>query len=272
MAKTGRSPLFSRLVAQVPAETYERCGTVGDVFEAALAILRKGTNRDEYVYRSALTLNILLGRHSLRTASMLNEFRVGNAKADVAILNGTTTVYEIKSERDSTARLVKQIEAYNRVFARTYVVAGSNYVEAVKSLVEPEVGILRLTSRGCISEVRVGQDCPTRICPLAVLDCVRTSEAVSILNYLNVSVPDVPNTQVRGELQKRFSRLKSTDVHAGFVATLKRTRAQLPLATLVEQVPPSLRAAALSVPLKKSEHGRLIGAVNTQLREAMLWR
>ncbi|MEI9986083.1 MAG: sce7726 family protein [Aliidongia sp.] len=53
----------------------------------------------------SVTQKILMGKHSLRTASMLNEFRAGSCKADLVILNGTATVYEIKSERDSLTRL-----------------------------------------------------------------------------------------------------------------------------------------------------------------------
>lgn len=83
--------------------------TVGEAFNEAFALLRQTGLRNEYVYRSALTHNLLLGKHSLRTACMLNEFRIGSCKADLIILNGTGTVYEIKSERDSLSRLQNQI-------------------------------------------------------------------------------------------------------------------------------------------------------------------
>jgi hypothetical protein len=86
------------------------------LFDAAFQLLKRQGCRDEYVYKAALVQKILLGRHSLQTASMLNEFRVGGCKADLAILNGTATVYEVKSERDSLARLQRQIAAYTTVF------------------------------------------------------------------------------------------------------------------------------------------------------------
>ena len=106
LATRGSSPAFARLAREtclfeVPAEN----GRVRDAFDTAFAALRVVGNRDEYIYKAALTHNVLLGTHSLKTASMLAEFRVGQCKADVAILNGTSTVYEIKSERDSLDRL-----------------------------------------------------------------------------------------------------------------------------------------------------------------------
>src|SRR3546814_5194136 len=101
MAKKGRSGLFRRLIDQTDLieRAYPRA-TVGDTFDSAFDILKVAGHRDEYIYRAAISHKVLMGTHSLRTASMLNEFRAGSCKADLVILNGTATVYEIKSERD----------------------------------------------------------------------------------------------------------------------------------------------------------------------------
>jgi hypothetical protein len=45
----------------------------------------------------------------------------------------------------------------------------------------------------------------------------------------------------------------------------------MPLSNLVAQLPPSLHTAALSLPLRKIDHSRLISAVNTPLQDAMGW-
>src|SRR5438128_1527304 len=106
LARKGKSPLFARLASQLHLlHSLPASERVYNVFEAAFAVLGREGYRDEYIYKAALTQRILLGKHSLQTASMLNEFRVGECKADIAILNGTATVYEVKSERDSLARL-----------------------------------------------------------------------------------------------------------------------------------------------------------------------
>lgn len=99
LAAKGKSAAFPRLVYE--AEIASLCvlkGRVRDAFEAAFRVLKQDGLRDEYIYKAALTHRVLMGKHSLRTACMLSEFRVGECKADIAILNGTTTVYEIKSE------------------------------------------------------------------------------------------------------------------------------------------------------------------------------
>ncbi|WP_451974114.1 sce7726 family protein [Azospirillum endophyticum] len=245
---------------------------MSDVFEAAFSILRKGNYRSEYVYRAALTKKILMGTHSLKTATVLNEFRVGESKADIAILNGTATVYEIKSERDSLIRLEKQIESYRKVFPKVFVIAGGNHVDAILSLELPDVGVLRLSQRHQISTLRDATVCYAHICPIAIFESIRANEAKLILEQIGTPVPDVPNTALHFELRKLFEALSPEQAHLGMVRALKKTRNSMTLSNLVDKLPPSLRAAALSIPLRKADHERLIQAVNTNFIEAMKWK
>lgn len=272
MARKGRSPLFTRL-----AEESQLLGAISpskrvyDFFDVAFSVLKQVGYRHEYVYKTALTHKILLGKHSLRTASMINEFRVGCCKADIAILNGTAAVYEIKSERDSLSRLDRQITAYAKVFAKIYVIASESHINAVLDTIPDAVGILCLSSRHQITPLREAVDQPELTSPGAIFDSIRTGEARIILSSYGISIPDVPNTKLHQVLRQAFLKLDPTQAHEGMVRVLKRTRNLLPLSALIDQLPPSLQTAALSVPLRKADHKRLVVAVNTRLKDAMGW-
>jgi hypothetical protein len=272
MARKGKSPLFARLASQsLLLESPTASRRVCDLFDSAFSFLKREGYRDEYIYKAALTHKILLGKHSLQTASMLNEFRVGECKADLVILNGTSTVYEVKSERDSLSRLERQVAAYARVFAQVYVIAGENHVSAVIASVPKDVGVLRLNGRHKISTLREAADRPERTSPAAIFDSIRTLEARMILQSRGVSVPVVPNTELNSALRQLFIKLDPHEAHDGMVQMLRKTRNLLPLSDLVAQLPPSLHTAALSVPLRKPDHARLVTAVNTRLKDAMAW-
>jgi len=272
MARNGRSPLFARLVTQSQMlRSMSLSDRVSTVFEAAFSLLKREGYRHEYIYKAALTHKILLGKHSLQTASMINEFRVGDCKADVAILNGTATVYEVKSERDSLARLERQIAAYATVFAKVYVIAAESHIRAVAITVPDSVGMLCLNSRHQISTLRDATDQPERTSPSAIFNSIRIEEARMILSDFGVSVPHVPNTKLHAVLREAFVKLDPIQAQEGMVRVLKHTRNLLPLSALVDQLPPSLHTAALSVPLRKVDHQRLVDAVNTPLKDAMGW-
>ncbi|MDD2988099.1 MAG: sce7726 family protein [Zoogloea sp.] len=272
MGRKGRSPLFTRLFHQTGLSGQSIAkGTVATAFEAAFAVLRKSGFRDEYVYRAALTHNILLGRHSLSTASMLTEFRAGSCKADLAILNGTATVYEIKSDRDSLARLTNQLENYRKVFAKIYVIASEAFVQEIVSSTSSDVGVLSLVRWNRIQTVREAVDRPDLVCPETIFDSLRLAEAREILRSFNIAVPDVPNTKLYGVMRKYFGQLDPTEAHQKMVQTLKRTRNLAQLGSLLDQLPPSLQPAALSIQIRQADQERLLQAVQTPFNEAMAW-
>jgi hypothetical protein len=272
MARKGKSPLFARLATQSSLlDRLQLSEHVYTLFDAAFSLLKREGYRHEYIYKAALTHKILLGKHSLQTASMINEFRVGGCKADVAILNGTATVYEVKSERDSLSRLARQVASYATVFAKVYVIASDSHVEAVSQTVPDFVGILCLNGRHNISTLREAADQPERTSPAAIFDAIRTAEARMILASYGIAVPTVPNTVLHSVLRQAFVKLDPVQAHNGMVRVLKRTRNLLPLSALVDQLPLSLQTAALSVPLRKIDHDRLVTAVNTRLQDALGW-
>lgn len=272
MARKGRSPLFTRLFAQTGLSNQRLINaTVGDAFEAAFAVLRKPGIRDEYVYRAALTHNILLGRHSLNIASILTEFRAGACKADLAILNGTATVYEIKSDRDSLARLSNQIANYRKVFAKIYVIAGEGHIQEIVSSTPDDIGVMSLVRWNRIHTVREAADRPDLVCPVTIFDSLRLAEARAILYDLNIPIPKMPNTMLYSAMRECFKQLEPALVHHQMVRTLKRTRSLAPLSTLVNQLPASLQPAALSIQVRKVDHERLLKAVRTPLDEALTW-
>lgn len=272
MAARGRSPLFARLASQSFTDAeLELMTSVGDAFNFAFRCLMKGANRDEYIYKAAITQRILLGRHSLRSACMLNEFRVGHCKADLVILNGSATAYEIKSERDGLARLTRQLENYQAVFPMRYVIAGENHVDSVLDSADEDVGVLMLSARYQISTVREARERLDLIQPAVLFDSIRIDEAINILKCRNIEIPDVPNTRIRKEMRDVFCGLAPQDIYPTFLSVLKRSRTLAALEDLVGGLPESLHAAALTVRTKPADHKNLVAAINSNLADALGW-
>jgi len=272
LARKGRSPIFSRLLKESGmTNAISSSDSVGHLFEMAFAVLRQPNNRHEYVYKAAIAHKILLGTHSLKTASMMTEFRVCGCKADVAIINGTSTVYEIKSERDNLDKLVRQIEAYRKFFASVNVIAGENHLAEISDSLPSDVGIMVLSDRYQISTIREATDDPSRVVPEVVFDSLQLSESRQVLDIYGISIPKVPNTQMYQELRERFLTLSSSQVHDGVVKVLKETRNQRALADLSDSLPEALRAAVFAMPLRLQDRDRLKNVMDTPISEALLW-
>jgi hypothetical protein len=271
LARNGKSPIFARLVREIGPERFESVTTVSDAFNVAFKSIDVPGRRDEYVYKSALAKKVLLGRHSLRTASMLTEIRVDGNKADVVVLNGTSTVYEIKSERDSLARLPNQLESYRRAFASVNVITSEAHLKRVMEIAPADVGVLVLNRRGRISEFRKALDRPERINPATLFDALRIQEASQVLSKLRVSVPEVPNTERFGVFRELFEGQDPTALHRAAVSVLRRSRSQMGISDFLSSLPSSLKAAALSTPIRLGDRTRLVAAVETPFPEAEQW-
>ena len=272
LAQKGSSPQFSRLAKESGLlEQKDRDSPLCNFFEQAFSLLKRKGSRNEYTYKAVLARKILLGKHSFQTAAMLTEFRVGSCKADIAILNGTSTVYEIKSERDSLVRIQDQVSWYRRFFAHVNVITGEHHIKNVLATVPVDVGVLLLTDRFQISTIRQSQYSPERISQEVIFDSVRRDEAKKILRKYGIGIPNLPNTLMYSSLRTKFLDLTSEKAHDGMVEVLGNTRSQSAISEIIKAIPHSLQAVVLSTPLRKKEYSRLLGVLNIPVIEALKW-
>jgi hypothetical protein len=273
MSKKGESGVFARLLVELGlSQRLDALSLVRDVFNAVYTHLCTEGNRDEYVYKAALTHKVLLGKHSLNTASMMTEFRVGKSRADIVILNGTATVYEVKSERDSLRRLDSQLDEYRKVFAQVCVLAPETHVDGILAVAPADVGVMCLGKRHRISQVRNPVNNPGRICPIALFEVLRSAEAKQILINLGFEIPAVPNTLLHSVLRNQFEKLNPILLHQEMVKVLKTTRSLKMVGDLLPRLPSSLHLAALMQNVPAKHHENLVKAINTPLSEALNWR
>ncbi|HFD31772.1 MAG TPA: hypothetical protein ENJ28_03525 [Gammaproteobacteria bacterium] len=273
LARKGYSSLFARLAKEsLPlVNEVSSKAPISDLFESAYLLLKKRNYRHEYIYRAAITHKILLGKHSLNTATMVNEFRVGNNKADAVIFNGTTTVYEIKSERDSLSRLSGQIDSYQKVFKRINVIVGDNHYGSVKKSVPEDIGIIVLSDRFQMTTLREAKDCVDTLNSNAIFKSIRLIEAKKILMKYGFTIPELPNTKMHQELGKLFSKLSPIEAHDGMVEIIRKTRSSLALNDLLQLLPHSLQPVVLNSKIRKQDYTRLLDAINTPISEALSW-
>ncbi|WP_078289749.1 sce7726 family protein [Mycobacterium sp. D16R24] len=67
---------------------------------------------------------------------------LGATRVDVAVINGSLHGYEIKSDRDTLARLPAQIELYSKVLDFCTIVCGDRYLSKMREVVPSWWGIV----------------------------------------------------------------------------------------------------------------------------------
>lgn len=107
----------------------------------------------------------------------------GDARVDIAVINGKLHGFEIKSEADTLVRLQSQISAYNQVFDTMTIICGENHLDSIIKIIPDWWGIysakinfrkVELTKFRC-SEINQG------VSGLALAQLLWKSELIELL-------------------------------------------------------------------------------------------
>lgn len=224
----------------------DNCHRLRDWFDFFYGVL-SDKYRCEYIYKNTIANKLYLdGHHSLKDSLLTDELLSGKSKADVVILNSTSTVYEIKSEYDSFRRLDSQLADYRKVFDRIIVVTTPNKAPLVMELVEDNVGIMSLDANGELEEVKKPIPNKANTDPAAVFGCMRQAEYCGAVSESFGYVPEVPNSLIYREARKLFCQLDPSQAHDLMVKYVKTRRKKPSFYELVEEAPESLKHVCLT--------------------------
>ena len=130
----------------------------------------------------------------------------GECRADIAVINGKLSGYEIKSHLDSLARLKRQVRAYDAVFETTSIVVAPRHLRKVIRTVPSHWGIyvcLPSEANGITFwQARVGSE-NTYQSPVAIAQLLWKDEAAEILKALGASPRSLKHP--RAELYKQLA-------------------------------------------------------------------
>ena len=229
----------------------------------------KDSYRNEYVYKNTIANKILLGRHSLNTAAMHTEFRVSESKADVLVVNGTSHIYEIKTELDGLDRLEKQLEDYRHFAEYVSIVTSDNHIEKLLKIIDPSIGVLLLTNRQTLKVIRPAVSDRSILSPSIMFDSLRKSEYSEIIKSEMGFIPEVPNTLMYRECKEIFERINIEKCHNYMVSILKKRDADDFNKNFIRRVPVSLKALAASSKFTKSQKKTLLSVMDKSIGDCL---
>lgn len=261
------SALFRELA---DARCNDRIGQIRHVYQKAFGVSEPILLRDffkntylalrrrypsEYVYKNEIIRQVILQNHRLSETGVFTEFSCHGSKADLIAVNGTTTVYEIKTELDTLVRLRQQLEDYSKAFSQVNVVTCPNNARQVSDL-------LKNTSFGLLIYNYHDNSFDILKQPkenLEILDSARMFSLFRMGEYKKIIeiefgfVPDVLNTKMYNECLMMFKKLtkeKQRDWVIKMLHCRQISRCQIAFSN---RLPSSLRALAITRPMNRSQ-------------------
>ncbi|NWC28677.1 sce7726 family protein [Pseudomonas tolaasii] len=218
--------------------------------------------RNEYVYKAAIANRIVFGRHSPRTTAMSIELPVRRSIVDVAVFNGTSTAYEIKTSYDSPRRLVTQTPDYLCAFDKVYVVTHPDSAKSYADVCDERVGVLALDSKDRLKVIRVASGNKNNIDPRSIFRILRRDEYVCALEKLQSAPIDIPNGLIAGHCEEFFSKLDVETAHSVFLAAMRQRTITQKNVRFVSSLPEFLRVLGYSTPLSGQQRQRMLSILD----------
>lgn len=262
LSDKGSSSTLSKIISEIGiSDLLDNSMSLLCFFDKAYAHLLT-SYRNEYVYKNVIAQKILLGRHSLNTTAMQTEFRVGYSKADVLIVNGTSHIYEIKTDLDNLDRLQKQLEDYQRFSEYVTVITSPSKCSKIQELIPQGIGVWTLTNACTLRVDRKAESGIQKLSHDVIFDSLRRDEYVSIMsNELGV-LPTYPNGIVHNKYKMLFRTLGIELVHSAMLDCIKNRRDSTSKAEFILKAPSSLKAVAVSSNLKEEKQKKLLDCLN----------
>src|SRR5699024_1868194 len=170
--------------------------------------------RNEYFYKNTLMNNRLLGRHSLNTTTALAELPVGKSIADMVLVNGHATVYEIKTDLDNISRLRRQISDYYKVFNNVCVLTSETNVDyLLEILKDTSVGVSVLTNRNYISYRKPTIENNNYLNQISMFKVLRKKEYETIIKSYYGFLPETTQVKYYQKCLELFRKIELEEAY-----------------------------------------------------------
>lgn len=223
--------------------------------------------RCEYVYKNFITKKILLGRHSLNTSTLLNEFRVGSSLADLVLINGKSVVYEIKTELDTPERLEDQLKDYRKAFTHIYLVTHHSLTEKYLSILnDDDVGVIALTDDLTLPEIREAKYTSRYLDITTMFKSLRKEEYSNVIETEYGKVPEVPNMYYFKGCLKLAKQMKPERFHRLMSTELKKRKPKETIPFQKNLLPDFLTNICLTIDPTANQYDRLFNYLNEKIK------
>ena len=219
--------------------------TYWDYFDYVYRILEKNY-RNEYVYKNTLIKGYIVKEYSLKETKVFNEFRIGSSIADLAMFNGTSKAFEIKTELDNDKRLASQLGEYARLMEESYLVVSADLVDKYRSDVDKSVGIISLCRQGRSLKIERLRKARKNSCVDIdiLMSSVRCDEYRWMVKTAYGSLPDVSDFEMFDACKDLLNRLSSIKLQRLFLDAVKKRKNST---GLLKSVPRSANLLCLSM-------------------------
>lgn len=218
--------------------------------------------RSEYIYKNIFLNEILLKTYGVKSTVAFSEFKVGKAIADLALFNGASKAFEIKTELDNDKRLSNQLNEYSKLFEECYIVVPVEILSKYEQIVADNIGIIVFEHsnrrRYVMHEIRHAQKNET-VDINVLMSSVRCTEYKDMVLSSFGELPDVSCFEMYDTCKNLLQTLPASDLQQLFLQVIKSRKSAT---SLLRNVPAEIRQLCLSMNISSQNYLKLKDKIN----------
>jgi len=176
---------------------------------------------NEYIVKNEFLNRFLKKELGNQDSIIYNEFRIGKAIADLAMFNGISKVFEIKTILDKEYRLSNQIQEYKKIFNEVYIIVPtiqlSKYINYDKN-----IGIITYDNENRKFELIQKSVRNFEIDRDVVMEVLHTKEYLQIVNEYFKQLPEMNSFNQFKICKELIKSISNEELNKLFLKTMKK--------------------------------------------------
>lgn len=178
--------------------------------------------QNEYIFKNEFLNEWLISELGEDNSKIFSEFRVGNSVADLAMFNGCSKIFEIKTEFDSDIRLPLQLANYKKAFNQIYLIIPETKLSIYEKYDET-VGLITFNSKSDNSfTLNRNASINYEIDPLTIMSVLHTNEYKSIVKKHFGYLPQMTSFSQFKTCRELIFEIPKNELNKLFVAEIKK--------------------------------------------------
>jgi hypothetical protein len=228
------------------------------VLRQAYKILEK-QYPNEYILKNEFLTQWLKNELGNNQSIIFNELRIGKAIADLAMFNGKSKVFEIKTILDKEYRLSNQLQEYKKLFNEVYIIIPRELFDKYSDF-DKQVGIITFEAYSKSFELIQKSFFNLNIDVNVLMEVLHTKEYLQIVKQFYKEVPEMNSFNQFNICKDLISQIPSNNLNELFIEKMKERRINNEFFNKINR---EFNQICLSLNLNKSERNNLIHKLKT---------
>ncbi|WP_240905066.1 sce7726 family protein [Flagellimonas oceani] len=220
--------------------------------------------QNEYVFKNSFLNEILINDIISGDSKVFSEFRIGNAVADLVLFNGTSKVFEIKTEMDSAKRLDIQLKNYRTAFNEIYLIIPESKSKEYTYL-EQEIGIITYQPND-LEKFKITRKATSNetVDPNVIMEVFHTNEYKGLVLEYFGSLPRMTSFNQFEKCKELILQIPNHILNSYFISIMKRRQKQVAIAKKHYK---EFNQISLALKLTTTERKELIGLLKSPIKQ-----